>query len=170
MYLLEARRVISEPINFRTVSLMNWLSTTLQIFSLQLKLCSVAIDHRFAPLTRNTLWRNTAGVINKWWLSIVFLGIRSWSIRTKEFHKYWNGGQQPRANSLIDPFKLQRHQQERKFFRPIFAATLWFRRRNLEKSPTTWLNNANMFSSHKMHRAGQRCFELLALIGSPQLL
>ena len=23
---------------------------------------------------------------------------------------------------------------------------------------------------HKMHRAGQRCFELLALIGSPQLL
>ena len=25
-------------------------------------------------------------------------------------------------------------------------------------------------SSHKMHRAGQRCFELLALIGSPQLL
>ena len=108
MYLLEARRVISEPINFRTVSLMNWLSTTLQIFSLQLKLCSVAIDHRFAPLTRNTLWRNTAGVINKWWLSIVFLGIRSWSIRTKEFHKYWNGGQQPRANSLIESFKLER--------------------------------------------------------------
>ena len=32
-----------------------------------------------------------------------------------------------------------------------------------------WLTNAIITTPECMHRAGQRCFELLALIGSPQL-
>ena len=58
----EARGLVFEPVKLHTVSLM-----ALQrcgIFSLQLKLCFVAIEHGLAPPTRYTLRRNAASMMN----------------------------------------------------------------------------------------------------------